>query len=505
MAEVDVEQLKKNQDELAATVAALGEVADQRHTKTAAEIVEMKAKIAADDKRRRPWGFGESAEHSGAEDPKEFQRFDARGDKLHPLTRVAENRRAYVRTLLGRDNARDEAVLDFQAAVDQFNVLRAYYESKSRCKVNSVGELEEFAPETVRMLRHYAQMLYPENMRTTGGAMDTITELSAWLPTGWSQTMIELQRTASILGDVFPSIPMRTAVYNSPLEGGDLQAYLCAQNPGDPSADSDMVLTPGSKSTTGQVVLTSKKFGVRNVISDEGVEDTIVPVIPYLNRKHALAHALALDECITDGQTATYDTGLSLGTNDSRLAWNGLRYIATQVKSSATLDMSSFTADNLAKLRGKMGRYGQNVRDLVFIVSYSGLYQMTILDEVNTIDKYGPLASIITGYPGGPAGPNEVGRIFGIPIILVGNSIWENLNTSGVYDGSTKTCTCLLLVNKSCFWHGVRSPLNVRLLSEIYAPWGSVGLISFSRHAFADAESGATALDVVYGYKIAKA
>jgi hypothetical protein len=237
---MDLEELKKDHDELVKTVIAIGDAAKESRTKTAAEIIEMKEKIAEDDKARRGRKVTDAAIFAGDEESGEFQRFDAR-DKLHPLTRCMESRRPIIRTAAGKDTPLDEIKMEFHAACDEFNILRAFYESKNGEKIRSVKALAEFAPQTCRKIEHYANIL----LRTTGSGMDTITELASWIPVGWSQSMKELERTASVLGDIFPPIQMNTAVYNWPLEGGDLTAYLCAQSTGDQTTgDTDIVPCP---------------------------------------------------------------------------------------------------------------------------------------------------------------------------------------------------------------------------------------------------------------------
>jgi len=52
---------------------------------------------------------------------------------------------------------------------------------------------------------------------------------------------------------------------------------------------------------------------------------------------------------------------------------------------------------------------------------------------VRTVDKYGQFATVLNG---------ELGKIDGIPVI-VSEKIRENLNASGVYDGTTTTKTLL--------------------------------------------------------------
>lgn len=476
-------------EKLTKAVVALEELVRESKSKTEAEIREIKDRIIKDAEKVRARPI-QLADHLGEELPKEFPKKHLM-DEMRPMQRLLNMEGPVIRKMEHRDRPVDDLVVEFQKACDEAAFLAKYFESKENHRFKSVVELESKAPYTVAKIRYYANLLAP--IFRADDAMDTGTELANWIPTDWSRQMIELVRTEYLVTGLFPEIPMPTPTYPLPIEGTDLTAYLVGEQTKDPTSESATGVKI-SKSTASKVTFTAKKFGVRCVISDEATEDTIIPVLPYTNRKHVLAHAEATDAAITDGQASgTLDTGLSLGSDDRRKAWDGLRYIAKVTKSNATMDLSTFSFGNLMKLRGKMGKYGQRARDLAILTSWSGLYQLLKLDQVATLEKYGPNATVLTG---------ELAKISNIPIIIVGNTIWEQLNTTGIYDGSTTDYTCLIMVNRTCFGHGVRLGYNYKTLQEVYAPYGAIGVVSFSRHAFEDLFPGASDLDVVYGYKI---
>ena len=504
-APTDVERLKNQIDEQGKLLAGFRDLIKQQedNIKTNAEVIEQKAKMIEeklDDAaaRKRPV-------FDGAETPDDFRDYESSKEKSF-LTRALKTTRPAERKRAGRDNINDDTVLEFQEACDRFNFMRAFFEATQGCRFRSLKEAEEFCPTMVDEIRYYANLLAP--YFRANEAMDTATEVANWLPTMMSGEMLDLIRTEYAAADQFPEIQMPTATYDYPAAGADLDCFLTAEQTKDPTGESATYVSH-SKTTVSKVTLTAKKFGVRTVLSDEADEDSIIPVIQHLQDKHRIAHAFGVDGAILDGQaTAQIDTGIDSGSidaDDYRMAWDGLRYIATQVKTSATKDLSTCNPENLAALRAMMGKYGTNVKDLVCFVSYSGLYNFIKDDLIISIDKYGPYASLVTGFAGQPVGANEVGRMFGIPVVLVGHTIWEQMNASGIYDASTTTKTCLVLANKRAFLHGVRRGYGAKVLNEVYAPYGAIGVISSSRHSFVDAYSGATDLDVVYGYNIGKA
>ena len=477
--------------------------------KTLGEVIEQKEKMIA-DKLAAHQAKSQSLEMQGPEDDREFPKYDPRMN-LNPRIRALETMRPAQKRALNLETPRDECILEYQNAADELQLLAQFFEGRdkrayvqTRTNKNTgaretyldLNALANVAPVTVDKLRYYAKQIDPEFAR----AMDTGTEMAEWLPTLWSGQMIQLVRDEYLVGGLFPHISMPSATYELPVEGGDLTPTLVAQSTADPMADDwHLAAVTESDSTPTSPALVAKKFGCRSVISDEAVEDTIIPCLPYVQQKHVIAHAFALDEAITDGQaTAQIDTGIDAGTmlaTDRRKAWDGLRYIATQTKTGGNLDMSGgVTLDSLAQLRGKMKKFGgRRPNDLVCLTSWSGLYNLMKIDQTQTLEQYGPGATVLTG---------EMARINGYPIIICPNTIWEQLTVAGIYDNSDKTCTCLMLVNTRAFMVGDRTGYSYKVLNELYAAHGMIGVVSFSRYAFVDLFPSATDVSVAYGYKI---
>jgi len=511
----NVREAKEDAPPIMELVLSLKELGDKRHELTEAAINEMKEKIAANHQERTRKGIPSSEFHGLETEDDKFPKYDERS-YMTPRTRVLESARPIQRQRANLDTPRDELILDYQRAVDELSFIATFMESRDKTKyrqrfpdgreVWNLKAIEQMEPKLVDKVRFYAKQIDPEFAR----AMDTGTEMANWLETQWTASMTDLVRTEYVVGGLFPHINMPSVTYDMPLEGTDLTPTLVGEGTNDPMAsDWHEGAVAESDSTVGKNTLTARKFGCRSVISDEATADTILPVMPYISKKHTIAHAFALDEAITDGQrTAQIDTGInggSIATSDRRYAWDGLRYIATTVKTSATKDLSTFNFDNLMALKAKMGAYGRRTRELRFLTGYSGLYNFTLLDQCKTIDVYGMMATILKGTPGGYISDNEAARLFDIPIVLCPNTIWEQLTPAGIYDNSTKTKTCLLLVHTPSFIVGDRQGYTYRVLSELYAAHGMVGVVSFSRYAFKDLHAGATDLDVVYGYNIALA
>ena len=86
--------------------------------------------------------------------------------------------------------------------------------------------------------------------------------------------------------------------------------------------------------------------------------------------------------------------------SDARKAWKGLRKLALQNSANGSVVDFSAAAPTVLKLRSMrsaMDKFGVNVRELGWVVSSKVYQQLMGLDEVSTVDKFGPQATILSG------------------------------------------------------------------------------------------------------------
>jgi len=264
---------------------------------------------------------------------------------------------------------------------------------------------------------------------------------SDWVPTALSAQIIDDLRLQLKVAALFEQIQVPTnsgSSYEVPLRGSRRRAYLMGESTDDSSNKISTATPPTSKLT-----FTVVKHALRMLASYEMTEDSIVPIIPLMREEIVQALADAEEDAILNGDTSSshFDTGLSLGSDDIRKSWYGLRYYSNATNGNARVDISTLNVSNLRAIRKAMGRFGADPRQLAWITSISGYIQMMGLTEVLTLDKYGNNFTARAG---------ELGMFDGASII-VSEFVSEELNTSGVYDGSTTTDTVILLVNHRAF------------------------------------------------------
>lgn len=172
--------------------------------------------------------------------------------------------------------------------------------------------------------------------------------------------------------------------------------------------------TPYTASNTGsnRVQVDARKFVIHQIWSGELEEDSIIPFLPFLRRQAALAIGHYSDSLVLNGDTVTAASG-NVNSNDAApaatrhyLAFDGLRKAGLVNNTANSLALGGAITYNA--LRNQLNRmidvtrfhdWGHpiNPEDLVFITDPRTAEQINQLDEVLTIDKYGPGATVLTG------------------------------------------------------------------------------------------------------------
>jgi HK97 family phage major capsid protein len=261
-----------------------------------------------------------------------------------------------------------------------------------------------------------------------------------WIPTGYSPDLImkfELERQVASL---FTVVNMPNDPFKIPRQTSRARAYLKGR----------MVAATESASGTDDITLSCQTIAAYSVVGYETEEDAIIAMLPFIRQDLAQALADGEEDALINGDTtgSHMDEDTS-DASDVRKAWKGLRRLARD--GSDTYDLDIPTTDGLRAVRATMGKYAVTPRRLAYIVSPVGLIHMLGLDEVLTLEKYGPNATVITG---------ELGRFDGTPVVPSGY-IRENLSTTGYYDSDgNHGHTGLLLVNTNGYLIGRRrSPM----------------------------------------------
>jgi len=274
-----------------------------------------------------------------------------------------------------------------------------------------------------------------------------------WVPTGWSNQIFKTMELFGKVEPMFKNIDMPRDPFKIPVQTSRATAFIHSE----PTANAPSKYT-ASAMATDDMTLTTTLLAARTVYSDIYDEDGIAAQLPWIKADLAKALQYGKERAILDGDdNGTHqDTGDAPVSPDVRVAWDGLRFFALAVENSAgtatktPATKAAFSATLANIVRGKMGKYAANPKDLAWFMGPQTWIQAMRDTTVQTADKY-PRPTNVSG---------ELGNHGGIAII-VSELVREDLNASGVYDGSTTDYSCPLLVNHREFVVGKRRDIKV--------------------------------------------
>lgn len=260
-------------------------------------------------------------------------------------------------------------------------------------------------------------------------------------------------------------------------------------------------LAIGSDPGTDGIHLIAKKVMGRCDYSYEIDEDSIIPILPLITSSLAQSAGLALDSMIINGDTtATHmdsdiaaNAGLPTNMVAAEKAWKGFRKFALAASLVSDFSTGGISDANLRTLRKKLGKYGLRLNgSTIWLVGPNGYSDMLGIPLVQTLYSYGPQATVLTG---------ELSQFSGMPIIA-SERCREDLNASGVYDGSTVTKGSVLAVNLDRFLMGRRREFTVEAFRDPRLQ--QTNIIAAFRRAFSPIETpSATVPTVALGYNYA--
>ena len=128
------------------------------------------------------------------------------------------------------------------------------------------------------------------------------------------------------------------------------------------------------------------------------------------------------------------------------------------------------------------------VQDRVMVVSPEFLINHLLdLDEVQTLDKFGPAATILTG---------QLASVAGMPVVM-SRFIGADMNGNGVYDNLGDTKTGFLIFNRASYVQYLRRGILVETDKDIAS--GAIEMVATLRSVVASPDAS-TAKNVVWSY-----
>jgi HK97 family phage major capsid protein len=307
-----------------------------------------------------------------------------------------------------------------------------------------------------------------------------------WVPTMISSSYIEEYELMKVLESKFKQVNMPSNPFSMPKISGVGKAKIAAEN----------TAMTATQFTTGNLLLTAKKFSEYYEIPEELSEDSAPDFLMAGKDEVMKAQARAVESAIIngddDGTHIDSDTQAAAA-NVAEKAWKGLRRQAlANSANGSTYDIGGALTDAAMKtMQSRGGKFLTNPKECVWILSPAGYIQALGLTNVATVDKFGPQATILQG---------ALAAYNGIPIVTSEHAR-DDLNATGVYDGTTTTKSAVLLVNATRWYVGQRRPIKIKLMADLPAQDRWL-MASYRRVAFVGNDQSATEKSVVYGYNV---
>jgi len=334
-----------------------------------------------------------------------------------------------------------------------------------------------------------------------------ITDFSNWIPTVNARFYFEEYEIPFILADQFDQMPMDSATVEVPGDTGVLEGH-----------EETDVATFGEQSTTqANYAVTSRNNVVHTKITEDLMQDNAPPIIDKLRRDVVKGIVRAYEKAIINGDTTILTTvrgdghmdtdTRALGLNETfSKAFDGLRRKCINndntLGASGNADVAYKHGGDTAskvlfeKVLNLMGKFASEKDTLRWIIPSVIENQVVTgaIPELFTAFAYGGLASNVTG---------QMPPVFGVKPVT-SQYVRDDLNESGVYDGSTTDRTIIMLVKVVRFYQFVRQAMRVWAAPSL--PSSDYMLMTAKmRHSWNGNNQTAEELGITMGYDILRA
>lgn len=369
---------------------------------------------------------------------------------------------------------------DFQRLNDELYIVGTLLAKKQ-------GQSYVKAVRSTQMYTNMCERLKSDAELRKALAAATAAAGAEWIPTGFSNQLVEVVRLQRKVVALFPQFNMPTNPWTSPVQLGKATGYYVPENTGD-----EGIKIPASTPATGSSTFTAKKLAARVVFSEEFNEDSVINVMDFVRGELGQAIAEAEEKAVLNGDiTSTHMDSNVTSANDAQKAFYGLRkYALLNASANLTFGNAAPTTALMRSLRRKGGKYAVNPSNAAWVMSIQGYLQALSIAEVLTADKLPERFTVLNGV---------LGSFDGSPI-AVSEFVYDNLNASGVYDGVTTDRTAIHYIYIPGFVVGNRTSITLKAVED--AETGQIKLIASRRLAFEEPLDATTEEMSLLGYNV---
>ena len=395
----------------------------------------------------------------------------------------------------GRVNIEQKGLLDADVYANQWHA--------DLCKMNQDRSLarmmmkDPYTPKADMKLYSHLQKA-PSFMKNAVNKIfaDNAGVGGEWIPDEFRTELYQTFQVPRGLRALLPSVQMERETLLIPKLSRGGRPYIKGV------ATDDLAKYQASTIETAQKTVRAKGLATLMNIDDAAGEDSAFAIIPALSRQIAQDLEDAFEDCMINGDTAASHqddianwnirerwgaSGLG-GSSDHRRLFLGMRAAAKDKGSDVNTSAGTFTFAEFMSVVSQLGELA--VGNKVCVVSPEALVaNFLVLDQVVTLEKFGPQATVLTG---------ELARLAGIPIVM-SRFMSADMNASGLYDNSTKDKSGFLVFNTDSWYQYVRRQITIESDKDIAS--GAIQLVSTMR-AVMDSPDADALKNVAYGYNL---
>jgi HK97 family phage prohead protease/HK97 family phage major capsid protein len=309
---------------------------------------------------------------------------------------------------------------------DEINALQ-----RSKMHYQEQSRKEQFSDKEMANAVLVAKLLNKRDVFDTkfGARMKAVTSVDQFLSNFSSNIYTEMEQQL-VVAPMFNRMAVDAKTFRVPVADEDTDGDVAQFASGTFAtgiADATRVPT-SNQNTISSVDFTPHKFMATTHLAKDEEEDTVLPLLDFLRAAATRRLARAIDKAILRGTgalsgfTAQPTNAITAGTGYASVI-EGITNLTGDVGAALTVDTGSANdkADpsDIAAARTKLGKYGLQLgNDLVYITSIEGYNNLVTTSDFQTVDKFGPNATYLTG---------SVGAVYGIPIAI--SEFMDNVGT----------------------------------------------------------------------------
>jgi HK97 family phage prohead protease/HK97 family phage major capsid protein len=344
---------------------------------------------------------------------------------------ILEETNAQIKTEVATPTQSDE-VAELKAEVSKYREQISAYTQNKMVYQESKRSGHQFSAKEMTNAYLLSKALNKKDPFDTkfGARMKQVTSVDQFL-SNFSTNVYEEMQQQLVVAPMFERIAVDARNFRVPVADEDTAGDVAQFESGTfAQSISDATRVPTTRQNTiSAVTFSPNKFMATTHLAKDEEEDVILPLLDFLRQSATRRLARAIDKGILRGDGAL--RGFNAAPTNAITAGSGYQCVFKGVVTLAN-DISGLrvasggnstkaTPANIASARGKLKKYGLQLgNQLVFLTSVEGYNSLVSNSDFQTVDKFGPNATYLTG---------SLGAIYGIPVVIT--EFLDDVGSSG--------------------------------------------------------------------------